>query len=368
MSALLFLVILLVLVVFHELGHFLVAKLFGVRVDEFGVGYPPRALSFGIWGGTEYTVNWLPFGGFVKIYGEDGEGASAAEKRVSLAFKPAYAQILILAAGVIANMLLAWLLFSYAAGHGAPIAVSEASDMRDRAHVVITGVIPGSPAELAGIQVSDRILALGTRQDTLTDITPSRITTYVQQHAGEVVTATLTRVRADGQVQTRTLDVTPVQGIGENTKPAIGIAMGFLLQDDATMSDALTLGAYETWRWLGDTAYGMWSLLFGAVTGTGSLKDISGPVGIAGQVGNWYDLGLAYLAYFTAIISVNLAIINLLPLPALDGGRIVFVALESILRRRLPARATSFVNTVGFMLLIVLMLVVTWNDVWKLVR
>jgi regulator of sigma E protease len=285
---------------------------------------------------------------------------------VSLAFKPPLAQILVLAAGVIANMLLAWLLFSYAAGHGAPIAVSEQSTLRDRAQVVITGVVPGSPAEIAGVQVNDRLLALGTAHDTLTDVTPSHVTTFIQAHVGEKVTATLMRTN-EGQAQTRTLEVTPVQGVGGSTKPAVGIAMGFLLQDDASVGDALVLGAYETYRWLGDTVYGMWSLLAGAVMGTGNLKDISGPVGIAGQVGNWYSLGLAYLAYFTAIISVNLAIINLLPLPALDGGRIVFVVVESIIRRRLPASATSFVNTVGFMLLIALMLVVTWNDVWKLV-
>lgn len=372
MSAILFLLILLVLVVVHEYGHFLLAKIFGIRVDEFGVGYPPKAFSFGTWRGTEYTLNWLPFGGFVKIYGEDGDGATAAERKVSLAFKPWWAQVLVLSAGVIANALLAWLLFAYAAAHGAPIAVGEQSSLKTSASVVVTRVLPESPASLAGLLPDDRIVAVRTKKDTLDDVVPSQITAFVQSHAGEALEFTVEKkTPASDGAGTRVTDVVtiiPVQGLAANkTKAAIGVEMGFLLQGTVSPLAALHLGALETWRWLGDTAYGMWHLFAGAFVGTSSLNDISGPVGIAGQVGNWYNLGLAYLAYFAAIISVNLAIINLLPLPALDGGRIVFVLIEAVTRRRIPAGVSGFINTVGFVLLIALMLVVTWSDVWKLV-
>lgn len=377
MSALLFLFILLILVVVHEYGHFLVAKFFGIRVDEFGVGYPPRAWSFGTWRGTEYTLNWLPFGGFVKIYGEDGEGVAASEKKVSMAFKPWWAQVLVLAAGVIANVLLAWLLFAYAAGHGAPITVSEDSNLRKEAQVVVTGVMPESPASIAGLKPDDRIIAISSAKnsaDMLTDVVPSKVTAYIQQHAGEPLAFTVlsrdvvaTREDAVSGTEMRIVTITPVQGLREgSTTPAIGIQMGFLMQGSVSPMAALQLGASETWRWLGDTAYGIWHLFAGAFIGTSSIKDVSGPVGIAGQVGNWYNLGFAYLAYFMAIISVNLAIINLIPIPALDGGRILFVLAEAVTRRRIPAGVASFVNTVGFVLLIALMLVVTWNDVWKL--
>jgi regulator of sigma E protease len=370
MSALLFLIILLVLVVVHEYGHLLAAKFFGIRVDEFGVGYPPRALSFGTWRGTEYTLNWLPFGGFVKIYGEDGEGISAAEKHVSMAFKPWWAQVLVLSSGVTANALLAVLLFAYAASHGAPIAVGEQSSLKKSAQVVVTQVLPESPASIAGLKPDDRIIAITSSRDALADVVPSQVTKYVQNHAGEPLTFTIQSKSPDSNVVTpitRKVSITPVQGVVANkTTAAIGIGTGFLMQGSVAWYESLQIGTMETGRWLADTASGMWALLAGAFTGTSSLKDISGPVGIAGQVGNWYNLGFAYLAYFMAIISVNLAIINLIPLPALDGGRILFVLIEAVTRRRIPASVTSFINTVGFVLLIALMLVVTWSDVWKL--
>jgi regulator of sigma E protease len=370
MSALLFLLILLLLVIVHEYGHFLVAKFFGIRVDEFGVGYPPKAFSFGTWRGTEYTLNWLPFGGFVKIYGEDGDGATAAEKKVSLAFKPWWAQVLVLGAGVVANAVLAWLLFAYAAAHGAPIAVGEQSSLKQSAEVVVTRVLPESPASLAGLMPDDRIIAVRSKGDVLTDVVPTRITAFVQAHAGDELEFTVAKKTTgleDAPRAVRSVTIIPVQGLTANkTKAAIGVEMGFLLQGTVSPLAALHLGALETWRWLGDTAYGMVHLFTGMFSGASSLNDISGPVGIAGQVGNWYNLGFAYLAYFAAIISVNLAIINLLPLPALDGGRIVFVLIEAVTRRRLPAVVASSVNTVGFVLLIALMLVVTWGDISKL--
>lgn len=366
MTILLFFVILLLLVIVHECGHFIVAKSLGVRVDEFGVGYPPRALSFGVWGGTEYTLNWLPFGGFVKIYGEDGEGATSSEKRVSLAYKPWYAQILVLAAGVVANVLLAWVLFVYATMYGAPITVPETSSVAAHAHVVVTSVLQNSPADIAGISVNDRIVGLRSKKDTLAPVTPSSVTTFIQSHPGEALVATIERT-VGGVPQTVDVSVTPMQGVRDDrTIPAIGIAMGFLMRDTVSLHDAVIIATLETGKWLTMTGEGVAGMLKGVVTRTGSLSDVSGPVGIAQQVGSWYGLGSAYLAYFVAILSVNLAIINLIPIPALDGGRIVFVLIERVIRRRIPSGVAGFVNTVGFALLMILMLVVTWSDVWKL--
>jgi regulator of sigma E protease len=367
MSPLLFILILLILVVAHEYGHFIVARLFGVRVDEFGIGYPPRALSLGKWWGTEYTVNWLPFGGFVKIYGEDGEGVSSADKKVSLAYKPWWAQVLVLSAGVIANALLAWALFWFAASHGAPITVEENSTLKSHAHVVITSVLPESPADVAGVQANDRLVALSTHTDTLANVVPSQVTSFIQQHLGTLVQMQIERKNSSGTYDAQTISLTPVQGVRlDSTNPAVGISMGFMLESQAPLRETFILSGYETYRWLVNTAEGMVGLFAGVFTGTSSLKDISGPVGIAGQVGSWYTLGFGYLAYFMAIISVNLAVINLIPIPALDGGRIVFVLLEAITRRKIPTSVASTINTVGFLLLIALMLVVTWQDVWKL--
>jgi regulator of sigma E protease len=233
---------------------------------------------------------------------------------------------------------------------------------------VVTQVVDESPAALAGLKANDTLLKLTSGRDTLETLTPSTVRTFIQQHGGKELQ--ITRSRSDGEspALVETLTLTPVQGvIGSDTKPAIGIAMGFTQTGSVPLWDALGLGLIETQRVLHDTVTGLWSLLVGAFVGTSSLDDISGPVGIAGQVGSWYDLGFVYLAYFTAIISVNLAVINLIPIPALDGGRIMFVMYEAASRRRIPASFATSINTIGFVLLIALMLVVTWSDVWKLV-
>src|SRR3989344_4278693 len=155
MTILLVLGILVFLIVAHELGHFLAAKIFKVKVDEFGVGYPPRAFTFGTWGGTEYTINWLPFGGFVRLFGEHGE----TDVRGSFAGSPKYAQAAILIAGVTMNAFAAWFLFAGALTAGVPRQITDRSQI-EHAQLFVNTVVPGSPADAAGIRVGDEIVSI----------------------------------------------------------------------------------------------------------------------------------------------------------------------------------------------------------------
>jgi regulator of sigma E protease len=363
MSALTFLLILLILVLVHELGHFIVARMFGVRVDEFGIGFPPRAFTFGKWLGTEYTLNWLPFGGFVRIFGEQKDETAAQDRHHAFAYKKWWQQMAILFAGVFANLIVAWFLISYAIGHGAPVTVDENGPLASAARVTISKVLPESPAEIADIEVGDKVIALQSETDTLQDLTPTTVASFVRDHNGERLTFTLDR---KGEQVTRT--VTPAQGVFDtgSERPAIGVSMGFLLVDNVPLYKTLLPGLMQTGAAFFDILKTIGTLIAGLFTGSADLSSISGPVGIAVYAGQWSQLGFVYLLYFTAMISINLAVINLLPVPALDGGRMVFVLIERIFKRPVPGVVASIMNSLGLVFIVGLMVVVTWSDVAKL--
>ncbi len=366
MAVLLFLLILIVLVIVHELGHFVVAKLFGVKVEEFGVGYPPRAFTFGRWNGTEYTLNWIPFGGFVRLLGEDSaQSVTGPDKKKAFIYSVWWKKALILIAGVVCNVILAFVLFTLAASYGAPIAVDETSPLKDKARLIITNVYDGTPAADAGFVAGDIIVSTKTAKDTLENLTPSGFSDYTGGRGGKEMQVVVQRSGVE-----QTIDVIPAQGIleGKISTPAIGVSLGFVLQDEAPILDVLPIGLRETKDWLIEVTLGLWNLFTGIFTGTSQISDVSGPVGIAVHVGEWYKLGVAHLFYFIAIISINLAVINMIPIPALDGGRLFFVLIEAVIRRRIPDIVGNSLNTVGFLALIALMLIVTYNDVVRLVQ
>jgi regulator of sigma E protease len=388
-SILIFILILGILILVHEFGHFIVAKFFNIRVDEFGVGYPPRAAKLFIWRGTVFTLNWLPFGGFVKIFGENGEGnADDAADAVSAAGsnpqaqitgntgmasvaqggsfmnKPRIAQALVLVAGVTFNLIFAWLLISVGFMIGLPTSTSS-TNVADRIQdpkLVITLVAPNSPALEAGLKSGDVITAITAGNNFVepAELSPESVSEFIAQNGEREIEIAYTRGEDTGEVS-----VTPAAGILDDRK-AVGISMDMVGIVSLPAHLALWEGGKTTLNLTKLTAVGLGQFIYNAFSGKSDLSEVTGPVGIVGLVGDASELGFIYLLSFTAFISINLAVINLAPFPALDGGRLLVVVIEAIRRRAISPQITNVLNLVGFVLLIGLMIVVTVQDILKL--
>lgn len=368
MSILIFLLVLIILILVHELGHFAVAKFFGIRVDEFGLGFPPKLFGKR-YGETEYTVNALPIGGFVRIYGEDPtvEHIEGPDRARSFVGKPRLIQAAVLVAGVAMNVLLAWVLFTAGFLFGMPSTLSPEEAQQDpNARLLVTSVLPGSPAE-AVLHASDEIVRVESAGGVIEATDHTLLPSEVAENIGASEGATLyVTVRRHGEEEI--VSLTPRQGIipDDPERYATGFSMAIAGTITLPLHKALYEGGAMTLGMLRDVALGLVTLVSGAVTGTADLSQVSGPVGIVGLVGDAAALGFAYLITFTAFISLNLAVINLLPFPALDGGRLLFVMIEAVTRRSIKPVVANTLNRVGFIALLLLMVVVTWHDVARL--
>ncbi len=359
MNIIIFFIILLVLVLVHEAGHFFTAKKFGIRVDEFGFGFPPKLFGWK-YGETEYTFNLLPLGGFVKIFGENPneENTSGLDASRSFVNKPKYQQAIVLCAGVFANFLLAWLLFSFGFMSGLPTSVGSeiAGSKLTNVHLVVVSVAEKSPAENAGLKSGDKIIQTRSGDDITLEITPETLRSFILSHTNKEIEIDYLRGR---DVAVNIAKITPKSGMIGVSLDQIGTAKLPFFQ---SLWEGMRLNLYLT----KSTAVGLYTLIIEGIQGKGSLASITGPVGMVGIVGDAYQFGFVYLLSFAALISINLAIINLLPFPALDGGRLFFLLIEKIKGSRINPKVANTVNTVGFAILILLMLVVTYRDVVKL--
>jgi regulator of sigma E protease len=361
MSIILFLLVLFILVLVHEWGHFIVAKKTGMQVDEFAIGFPPRLFSFK-WGETEYSFNLLPIGGYVKILGENPQTAeeTMSDPR-SFAARPRWAQALVLIAGVTMNVIFAWLLFVATFMIGVPTAVDEEVATAE-ARLHIAGILPESPlAEV--LPPGSEIVSLAAADTTLETLTPSAFTAFVQTHATTPLTIGFIK-----DEETFYETVTPVQGLipDDSERYAVGVSLVLVETTRESLVGAVGEATGATMQGLVDITVGLAALLKNTVNGTADFSDVAGPVGIVGLVGDAASYGLTSLLMFTAMISLNLAVINMLPVPALDGGRLVFVAIEAVIRRPLNPNWTIWLNLIGFALLMLLMVVITWHDIAKL--
>lgn len=360
MTILLVIAILVLLIVAHEFGHFLAAKIFKVRVEEFGVGYPPRALLFGKWGDTEYTLNWLPFGGFVKLFGEEGE---AEHGKGSFIDARRGAQAGILVAGVVANIVAAYLLFAGALTTGIPRVVEDASPS-ERVDLIIADVMTGSPADAAGIIPGDKIIAV---EDALgkapVSLQPKRVIDFVRTRAGEQISITYVRAAA-----TTTVTLKPAHAViaDEEGRPAIGLALVMVSQEPLSISKALRESLGRTKDATVAVSKGLWKIIRDAASGSPNISDVVGPVGLVGVVSEASTHGFGNLLALAGFISVNLAVINLIPIPALDGGRLLLLGVESATRRHVPAVLAQSINALGVFFIIFLMLAVTYQDIARL--
>jgi regulator of sigma E protease len=395
-TAIIFVLVLGILIFVHELGHFLTARKLGIGVEEFGFGYPPRI--FGIlvskkkknkvvtadatdskdipakstarwkffWGNKIksenldrvsedqiiYSLNLLPLGGFVKILGENGEQSNNPE---NFANQAAWKRSLVLSAGVIMNFIFAFLLLSVGFLLGLPQTIDQNTplDKVSDQKVVIVEVFPQSPAEEQGLKINDVILAIdGANVKNTNEV-------FDKLQVNKEVTFTIDRNNEQQEVK-----LLP-KIMPDHDKPIIGVAMvdtgiikyGFLasvwkgLQATAVLSSRVLEALYM--------------LFYNLLTQGKVSADLSGPIGVAVITGQVAQMGFIYLLQFAAILSINLGIINILPFPALDGGRLLFILIEKIRRKKVSEKIEGISHNVGFILLMALVVVITYRDLQK---
>ena len=358
-TTLLTLVLLSLLIIVHELGHFLIAKLFRVRVDEFGIGLPPKARTLFRKGETEYTLNWLPLGGFVRLAGEEHDPSlweklnPVVRSRMFFA-KPAWQRALILLSGVTVNFLVGILCFSFVyAWLGVP---KEAGSQ-----VIVTQVVKDSPAAQAGIKEGEVVAKIADEQI----LTADQFVQLVGQHKGEAMSLYLSTPNPDGTASdvSRQLTVVPRVNPPEG-QGALGVAVvtsPIMIYEKQPWYKApwvgLTQGSYESYLWAREMVriFSHPKELF---------SQMSGPVAVVRVGAEAVSAGWVTTLRFVGILSINLAVFNLLPLPALDGGRLLFVGIGLVVGRKRVARVEAYANTIGMGLLILLLIGVTVKDVF----
>lgn len=344
------------LIFFHELGHFCMARILGMGVSTFSLGFGPKILKYKH-GKTEYALSLVPLGGYVALVGESDPGDipdefTAAE---SFARRPAWQRLLVIASGPIANILLAWILcWCLAWLWGTPVL-----------QPVIGDVEPDSPAFNAGIKPGDRILSVNGHEVKSWD----EMASDIGKSDGQSMAIEVLSPDKDNTV--RTLTIRAQKSVrktifGEDeTAWLIGVRAGSAVTTETTSFFASAwAGAAQTWNMVTLTWQGFVKLAQRIVP----LDQVGGPIMIAQMVSKQAHQGLPGLLALTALISVNLGVLNLLPIPVLDGGQIVFCIYEMIFRRPVPLKAQEYATRAGLFLLIALMVLATFNDVWRLIK
>lgn len=342
MSIVIALLVFSVIILFHEFGHFLLAKLNKITVVEFSLGMGPRLLSFEA-GGTRYSWKLLPFGGSCMMLGEDGE----EEEEGSFGSKSVWARMSVIAAGPIFNFLLAFIMALFIVGNlGYDVPV-------------LLNVTEGMPAADAGLQAGDRIVKMNGKRIHLY----REVQNYSMFHQGETVVFQYER---DGELHEATVAPELMNG---SYKYGIGGNINY--RQKTNVLETLEYSVYEVYYWIDTTVSSLGLLFKGGV----QLDDMSGPVGVVDAIGTTYqesrDEGAFYvwmnLLNIAILLSANLGVMNLLPIPALDGGRLIFLIVEAIRRKRVEPELEAKIHFAGLMLLMLLMVVVMFNDVKKLI-
>ncbi|MCB9802686.1 RIP metalloprotease RseP [Candidatus Nomurabacteria bacterium] len=352
-TVIVFVLLLGILVLAHELGHFVSAIRLGVEVEEFGIGFPPKAFSFKH-KGIVYSINWIPIGGFVKIKGESGDDLDNPK---SFANQKTWKKSVILSAGVLMNFLVAFILLTLGFMIGMPQAIDPNTDtsLIKNQGVVIIEVLENSAADKAGLQIGDRLVQV----DGLEINNSEFVYSFIKENNQEELNFVVTRGGEEKKI-----DAKP-EIVEENQEPILGVGM----LDVGVVSYGF-FGSF----WQGAKATGLmtWQILaaFGNLLKdlftTGHLSQgLSGPVGVAIMTGQVARLGFVYIMNFAAILSINLGVLNILPFPALDGGRLLFVLIEKIRGKKINEKVEAIFHNTGFSLLMLLIIFITWRDVLK---
>ena len=360
------------LILSHEFGHFISAKKLGIKVEEFGFGFPPRIFSVKK-GETVYSLNLIPFGGFVKIHGEQRpvkltENLLSKFKKNKRTFynRPIWQRAIIIAMGVIMNLFLAVVMLSIVNGIGVPTVIENGMQamptgrQAKNIQIQIIEIINGSPAKEAGLKAGDTINELKVNGQTLQVSEVDDVQKFVARYAGEKITLIIKRGN-------ETLEKTLVPRISPPLDEGpLGIALAKVGIVKYSFFTAIWRGLKTTAE-LTITFIGLFYQLLKTLIIHGKLMgEVAGPVGIASIAFQMTKLGISYVLQFIAILSVNLAIINIIPFPALDGGRLLFLAIEKFKGSPVSEKVERLINSLGFALLIVLLALVTFRDVTKL--
>ncbi len=350
-----------VLIIGHEAGHFFVAKLFGMKIDEFGFGFPPRIKAWRPmrkWrdndgtlrqaqGETEYSFNWLPFGGFVKISGEEDqirnpeklEALSLEEKKRYFLFQPAWKRFLVIASGIIVNFIIGWLVISFVLMVGtAPL-------------IIINGVQIGSPAEKVGIMAGDVIKNYSSSGD---------FRAFIDANRGRQTTLEIIRGGKDLK-----FTAVPRTSVGPN-EGALGVEFSQAGMASQKFFPALISGFKQSILIAQATVSAFYDLFKNLIVHGSLMAGVVGPVGIFSVAENTGHIGLIYLLQLLALISLNLSVLNLIPFPALDGGRLFLIIIEKVKGSPVSIKTQSLINGVGFAVLLFLMAIITVRDVVNL--
>ncbi|TSC83007.1 MAG: regulator of sigma E protease [Parcubacteria group bacterium Gr01-1014_19] len=321
-----------ILILIHEAGHFFAARRFGIAVEEFGFGFPPRLFAKKI-GETLYSVNLLPFGGFVRLFGENQWDSTGGDARASFFKQSAWKRSLVIIAGVAMNFFLGWMLMSLIFMVGTPRVV------------LVAEVLADSPAASVGILAQDQIVGFDQASDFVNAINQSRgkeINFTISRNGQEIQVKAIPRVSGDGALGVAVVDA----GIEK-----LSIPLAFW--EGLRASFSIVIGIIVAFA----------NLLWGLVTQGRLLIDFVGPIGIFGVASQAGSMGFVYLIQLLALISLNLAVLNILPFPALDGGRFLFILIEKIKGSPLRPEFERSANAVGFLLLLLLVISVTIRDV-----
>lgn len=327
---------LLLLVLGHELGHFISAKAFKLKIEEFGFGFPPKILSRQH-GETKYSLNLLPFGGFVRIYGEnqeelEGKTLTEADKKRSFFYQPAWKRAIIVVAGAVMNFIIGWIAISVVLMLGMPQGL------------VVEHITADSPAEAVGFQIGEPLTDYNSAEEFIN---------FVNAHKGEeiIINEKAVTPRIDPPEGQGSLGVTVVETGAESVGPVKAVWEGFIIATGTTIEITKAFGRLFA------------SLLTGDFS---PAKEVSGPVGVYGILGQRSLLGAAALIQLLGIISLNLVVLNLIPFPALDGGRLLFIGIEKVIRRPLNSKIELWINGFGVSLLLIFMVLVTIRDIANL--
>lgn len=350
-----FIIILAVLVLIHELGHFLAAKKNGIRVEEFGFGFPPRIWGFKR-GDTLYSINLLPIGGFVKLFGEEYHEENAKHRSKVDADKafinktPAQKAFVIIA-GVLGNFLLAWILISYLFTQGVPTPTNK---------VLVEKTLKNSPAEQAHLQPGDQLTRITVGSNMITLSSTADLTNYSKKYAGQRVIFT---IKSQGKEKNIMIipRLTPPQGEGP-----LGLLITSYEEKKYSWYQAPFYGLIHSYTITKTIVMELGKTAFNFFTMKKTNVDVAGPIGIAQYTGQAIKFGQNAVLELMALLSLNLAVINILPFPALDGGRLMFILYEWITKRRVNKNVEKYINMFGMGTLLFLAAAITIHDVFKL--